>query len=123
TRSRASGRAPAEAAHPPTRRGPRQLFPLPARASLASGGQNRMIQAPGSVLKSGRDVLTLQIGEVREDLLRRLPFGEPLEHIDDAHTHAADAGAAATLVGIDGDAVEQLSHGGLRDVSRWPNLS
>lgn len=66
-----------------------------------------MIQPAGRVLEGSRDVLTLEIREVAQDLLRGLACSEELQHIDHPHPHAANnARAAAALLGVDSDPFE-----------------
>src|SRR5215211_6458092 len=49
------------------------------------------------------DVFGGQVGEICENLLLRHPAGEIFQYVGDGHAHAADAGFAAALAGLDGD--------------------
>ena len=54
-------------------------------------------------------ILWLEIGKFAEDLIRGEPSGIEIEHITHADPHPSDAGFAAALGGVVGDA--GLSHG------------
>lgn len=54
-------------------------------------------------------ILWLEIGKFAEDLIRGEPSGIEIEHITHADPHPPDAGFAAALGGVVGDA--GLSHG------------
>jgi len=58
----------------------------------------------GGVGDGGEDVVTLETGIVRQDLLDGGAVGEEFEYIGHADTHTPDAGLAAALAGLDRDA-------------------
>lgn len=80
----------------------------------SAGEEHRVVGLGGGVVEAGLDIGGLQIGEVLKDFGLRDASGEEIEHVLHANAHAADAGAAAALMRIEGDAVD---HG--RDDSRW----
>jgi hypothetical protein len=71
-----------------------------------SGGEHRVVQAPGGVPEDRSNVFTFEVGVVGDDLLRGLASREPIEDVDHPNAHAADARTTAALVGVDGDAIE-----------------
>ncbi len=79
--------------------------------SHGSGGhENGVIKIARGIRDAGANVAGLEIRKVSQDFLLSRATGEHVEHVLDANTHPPDAGAPATLVGIDGDSVE-LVHG------------
>ncbi len=69
-----------------------------------------MVQLARGVDQAGGNVVRFEVGVRGEDLRGRLAGGEQLEHVDDAHTKPANAGATAALLGIDRDSLEPLVH-------------
>jgi len=67
-----------------------------------------VIQAPGGIQQARCDVVGFQVGEIFENLLPRLPGGQQLEHVDHANSHPANAGSTPTLLGTDGNALEEI---------------
>jgi hypothetical protein len=57
------------------------------------------------VIEAGLNVGGLQVGKVLEDFSLRDAGGEEVEHVLDADAHAANAGTASALGGIEGDAI------------------
>lgn len=82
--------------------------------------QNRVVLLTCGVEEAGRDVVRLEIGVIREDLLRCLSGGQELKHVLHAEPHPPNARAAAALLGVDGDTPQQfcLTHG----LPQWLNL-
>ena len=69
-----------------------------------SSHQHGMVNLPRCVAQGGLQVLRFQIGEIGQDLLAALPSGKECKGVLHTDPHAADAGPAATLVGVVGDA-------------------
>ena len=82
--------------------------------------QNRVIELRRRVFNAGLDVLGLEIGIVGQDFRFRNPRRQEIEHILDADAHAPDAGAAAALLGIEGDSI-RVVHG--CHLTGWPDFS
>jgi len=64
-------------------------------------------------------ILWLEIGKFAEDLIRGEPSGIEIEHITYADPHSSDAGFAAALGGVVGDA--GLSHGNTLAAAECPH--
>lgn len=62
-----------------------------------------MIHAATGEAQARRDIGGLEIRQLLNDLRRRHPGGQEIEHIDDADAHAADARTSSALLRIDGD--------------------
>ena len=72
-----------------------------------------------SCIAQGRlQILWLEIGKFAEDLIRGEPSGIEIEHITHADPHPSDAGFAAALGGVVGDA--GLNHGNTLAAPAWP---
>ena len=71
-----------------------------------------MIHTKAGVGEGGLEVVRFKVGHFVENLSGIQSGSEQIEHIHDADSHAADAGFAAALLRIDGDAVEEAVHGG-----------
>ena len=69
-----------------------------------------MIEIPRSESQARLDVFRFEIGHFFEDVCRREPGREQVEHITHANAHAADARPAAALLGIDSDPLRNLAH-------------
>lgn len=63
-----------------------------------------MIKIPGGIGQAGTDVLGLQIGVVRQNLVGGGSSGEHVEHILHANAHSANTRTPPALRGVDGDA-------------------
>jgi hypothetical protein len=63
-----------------------------------------MVNLPGCIGQGGLQVFRFQIREVREDLLAALASGKELKDVLHTDPHAADAGPAAALIRVVGDA-------------------
>lgn len=63
-----------------------------------------MVQAANGVPKAGLDVLGLQIRYFGEYLFWREPRGQELQNICDPNPHSTNAGPAAALLRMYGDA-------------------
>lgn len=61
--------------------------------------------AVGRERQGGADIVALEVGEVGEDLLLTHPASEVVQHVVHGNAEAADAGLAAPLPGLDGDAL------------------
>lgn len=72
--------------------------------SVAVDSRELMLPVGGES-EASTNVLDDQLGVVLEDLFFRHPLGQPVQHVIDRDTHAADAGLPASLAGLDGDAV------------------
>ena len=70
----------------------------------ASSHQHGMINLPRCVAQCGLQVLRFQIGEIGQDLLAALPSGKERKDVLHTDPHTADAGPAATLIWVVGDA-------------------
>jgi hypothetical protein len=75
-----------------------------------SRGEDRMIHAAARVLKDSNDVFTLEIGIIIENLLNGKACCQQVQNICDADTHPSNARAAAALLRIHCDALEQIRH-------------
>jgi hypothetical protein len=64
-----------------------------------------MINLPRCIAQGGLQVLRFQIGEIGQDLLAALPSGKERKDVLHTDPHTADAGPAATLIGVVGDAL------------------
>lgn len=69
-----------------------------------------MVKPSAGVSQASRDVLSLEIRKLTENLLWREPGSQEVEDVNDANPHAADAGAAPALLGVDGYSVSQVRH-------------
>ena len=58
----------------------------------------------GCIAQGRLQILWLEIGKFAEDLIRREPSGIEIENITHADPHPSDAGFAAVLGGVVGDA-------------------
>jgi hypothetical protein len=89
--------------------------------------ENGMIELTGRVEQAGGNVVRFEIRIFREDLLRRLPRGEKLEHVDDADPNPANAGTSPTLLGINRDSGQEIGFAHLdtqeRDALTWKNIA
>jgi hypothetical protein len=65
--------------------------------------ENWVIHLARGIEKACRDVIRLEIGIVREDLLLGLPRGKQLEDVKHAQPHPTNAGTTAALLGVDSD--------------------
>ena len=63
-----------------------------------------MVNLPRCIGQGGLQVFRFQIREVREDLLAALASGIELKDVLHTDPHAADAGPAAALIRVVGDA-------------------
>lgn len=64
-----------------------------------------MVESSAGEAQTRGNVLALQVGEFLENLVRRQPVRQQVEHIRHADAQAADAGTPSALGGVDGDAV------------------
>jgi hypothetical protein len=71
----------------------------------SAGEEHGVVGLSCGVIETSLNVGALKVGEVLEDFGLRDTGGEEVEHVLDANAHAADAGAASTLGGIEGDTV------------------
>jgi hypothetical protein len=72
---------------------------------VLAGEEDGMVSFGGGVVEAGGDVFGLEVGVVLEDFGFGDFGGEEVEDVFDADAHAANAGAASALVGVEGDAV------------------
>src|SRR5690606_8355843 len=79
-----------------------------AQPTTRSGSHDGVIHLASCVEQAGGDVLGLEVGVVRQDLLGGFPSGEKLEHVDDADAHPPDAWAPPALLRVDRDASQEL---------------
>ena len=70
------------------------------------GGEHGMIEPARRVEQARRDVGRFQIWIGRENLSRRFSGSEEVEHVNHADPHPTNAGPAAALIGVRGDAFE-----------------
>lgn len=63
-----------------------------------------MFKLPHCIAQGAPRVLRFQIGEIGQDLLAALPSGKERKDVLHTNPHAADAGPAATLIWVVGDA-------------------
>jgi len=66
-----------------------------------------MVQLATGVLQAGLDVLRFQIRQLGQHLLGSQPIGQKVKDINQADAHPANAGAPATLLRVNGDAVHE----------------
>jgi len=64
-----------------------------------------MVNLPRCIAQGGLQVLRFQIGEIGQDLLAALASGKERRDVLHTDPHTSDAGPAATLVGVVGDAL------------------
>ena len=88
----------------PLRQCRRQLR-IHQEAHRSSGCQNWMIRVPGSVSDRGPDILSLQIGEVLQDLFLGGSSGKHIQNILHTDAHSTDAGTPSALRGIESNAL------------------
>lgn len=62
-----------------------------------------LVDQGGGIGDSGEDVLELEVGIVREYLVRCLPSSQSSENRADGDAHSADARSSAHLGQVDGD--------------------
>jgi hypothetical protein len=74
-----------------------------------------MVNATTGKPDRGIDVFGFKVGHFIKDLLRRESSQEQIQNISDADAHAANAGASATLVRVEGDAFLPVSHNAFED--------
>ena len=67
-----------------------------------------MIHAPRGVQQTRRNVVGLEVRIFFEDLLLRFPRRQQFQDIDHPDAHAANTRPTAALLGVDGDALEQV---------------
>ncbi len=70
-----------------------------------------MIEPTTGKLQAGRNVFGFEIRQFLKDLLLREVGSEQIQYIDDADAHPTNAGASATLLRVDRDTFNELSHG------------
>jgi hypothetical protein len=70
-----------------------------------------MVETPARVAEARSDVLGLEVGELVEHLCCTETGRQEVENVAHADSQATNAGAAATLSGVDGDAFGKLRHG------------
>ena len=70
--------------------------------------ENRMIEPATGETKAGGDISQLEVGEFVDDLLRREPIRQEIQHIDHANPHPADARPSAALLRIDSNSIHEL---------------
>jgi hypothetical protein len=73
--------------------------------------EGRVIEAPYRISQASGDIVRLQIGIGREDLLLALSRGQEIEDVGHPDPHPPDTGAPPALVRVDRDPVEQVCHG------------
>ena len=64
-----------------------------------------MVNLPRCITQGAPQVLRFQIGVIGQDLLAALPSGKERKDVLHTDPHTADAGPAATLIGVVGDAL------------------
>lgn len=97
----------------------RQLGRLATQITIGhSRGEVRMIHPSGGIQEACRNIIGLEVREIRKDLLSRLPSSEQFEHVNDAHPHTTNARSSAALQRIDRDAFEEARRG--RDNGHCP---
>lgn len=62
-----------------------------------------MIDATAYKAQAGLNVFRLEIGKFLNDLSRGQSIGKQIQNVADSNSHAPNAGAAATLIGINGN--------------------
>ena len=67
-----------------------------------------MIETPTRESEACAHVGQLEVRKLLDDLTRAQSRGEQIEHVDDPDAHAADAGAATTLVRVHRDALHEF---------------
>jgi hypothetical protein len=72
-----------------------------------------MVELASGVEEAGGDIISLDVGVLRENLLRGLAGSQELEHIDDSDTHASDARPATALLRVKRDPRQKIrfAHG------------
>ena len=83
----------------------------PAPGYKAQEGHRANIARLCGVLQGRLQVQGFQVGHLGQNLLGGEAGGEKLEHVGHADAHAANAGPAATLARVGGDARELRFHG------------
>jgi len=79
-------------------------------AGLLSGLDNWMVERRGGISDRCADVVSLQEGEVGEDLFVAHAAGDHLEDVDYTHAHATDAWCTVALIGADRYAGHEIAH-------------
>src|ERR1043165_3913617 len=69
-----------------------------------------MVEPACGVKQCRAQVVGLKVGHLFENLFGVQAGGEEVEHVCHADAHAADAGAAAALLGVDRDSFKQVRH-------------
>ena len=64
-----------------------------------------MIRLPGGVINGGQNVIAHEERVILQDFLKGSAGAEEFQDVRDPDALAADAGAAAALLGVDGDSV------------------
>lgn len=67
-----------------------------------------MVESTSRVEEARRNVLALEVRKILQDLFRTLTSRQQLEHVDDAHSQAANARTTAALFGANRDARQQV---------------
>jgi hypothetical protein len=71
-------------------------------------GNVRVIETSGREQQCGRNVVTLEVWKLLENLLARLARGEQFGQIDHANAKATNAGPASALFGANRDTLEKI---------------
>lgn len=81
-----------------------------------------MVETAAGESETRQDIVGLEIRHFLKDLLRRESSGQEIEDVRHADPHSADTGAAAALLGVDRNALGNVSHVRLtlaQDVLAW----
>ena len=82
----------------------------PALGYKAQESHRANVVESGGVLQGGLQVGGFEVGHLGQNLLGGEAGGEELQHVGHADAHAANAGPAAALARVGGDAGEQGFH-------------
>ena len=69
-----------------------------------------MVQLASSILQSSPQIFHFEVRHFFQDLLGSEASCKEIKNIDDAYAHPAKARSTATLVRIDCDSLQQISH-------------
>jgi len=78
-----------------------------------SRGKPDDIRSARRKLQAGKNVVSLQIGKVGENLAHINTVTQHFKNIVDANAHSANTGTPATFSGFDGDAIKQVGFMGV----------